>query len=184
MKQIAMALLALAGLLISACSSVYTQQPLGDEPVVLDASWAGTWLADEGAVTTNVVDGGKGLLQVAWLDSKPEGIEMESFTVAVRSRGDLVFANIRDDESEHGYHWLIIERKSSQLVLAWFPDAEVFNAAVAEKKLPGKVLYPDEEDRDDVVLGEMQQEHFDLITDPASGLMDWKSPIVMLRVSE
>lgn len=184
MKPHTVVTLALAWLALSACSAVYSPEPLGDKPMVLDSSWSGTWLADGDVVTTAVADAENGLLQAAWLETKPGGIEMETFQALIRTRGDLVIANVRDKDSEHGYHWMIINKQTDSHVLLWFPDAEQFRAAISEKKIPGKVLYPDDQQRDDVVLGKLEREHFELIDDPASGLLGWKNPSVMTRISD
>ena len=33
-------------------------------------------------------------------------------------------------------------------------------------------------------LGELEPEHLDRIIDPASGLVDWKDPLVLVRVAD
>ena len=183
MKKHALAILAVAALL-SGCSAVYSPEPMGDKAVELDASWSGTWLSDDATVNTKVLDAANGVLQFAWMEAKPDGIQMESYRVAILARGDTLFANIRDDEKGHGYHWFLVERKSDRLVLVWGPDAEQFSKAVTEKTLPGKLLAPDDPNSDDVLLGELEPEHIDRILDPTSGLLDWKDPLVLVRVAD
>lgn len=183
MKRYALAILAIAGLLFG-CSAVYAPQPMGDKAVKLDSSWAGTWLSDDGTVSTTVIDAANGLLQFAWLETKDKGIQMESYRVVIRARGDTMFANVRDEESEHGYHWFLVKKKSDRLALVWGPDAEQFARAIDEKALPGRRLHPDDPKRDDVLLGELEPEHIDRIIDPASGLLDWKDPLVLIRMAD
>lgn len=183
MKKHALAILAAAGLL-SACSAVYSPEPMGEKPLELDESWSGTWLSDDGTANTTILDSANGLLQLAWLEANSDGIEMESYRVAIFARGDTLFANVRDEEKGRGYHWFLVERKSDRLVLVWGPDAERFSKAVTEKTLPGKLLDPDDPNSDDVLLGELEPEHIDLIIDPTSGLLDWKDPLVLLRVAD
>ena len=95
-----------------------------------------------------------------------------------------VTTNVHDDQTKHGYHWFLVEKKSDRLVLVWGPDAEQFVTAISEEKLPGTVLKPDDPNSDDVVLGELEPEHLDRIIDPASGLVDWKDPLVLVRVAD
>lgn len=184
MKLRTIALIALAWLLLPGCSSVFSPEQLGDKPVVLDETWSGTWLAGDNVIITRVANGEEGLLQVAWLENKSDGIEMESFQVAVRARGDLVFGNVKDEETEHGYHWLVMDKKSNRAMLAWYPDADRFEKAITAELIPGKVLYPEDHRRDDVVLGDLEQKHYDLIGSPGSGLLDWKEPLVLIKISE
>ena len=183
MKHCARILIVVA-ILLTGCSAVYAPEPLGDRAVQLDSSWAGSWLSDDATVTTTVIDAEKGLLQFAWLEAKSGSIEMNSYRVALRSRGETIFANVHDDQTKHGYHWFLVEKKSDRLVLVWGPDAEQFVTAISEEKLPGTVLKPDDPDSDDVVLGELEPEHLDRIIDPASGLVDWKDPLVLVRVAD
>ena len=177
-------LLAAAWLILSACSSVYSPQPLGGEPLVLDSSWSGTWKVDDGVLTTAVVDKQKGLLQIASLEAKSGGIDIETFQAFVKTRGDTVIVNVKDKESEHGYHWFVVDKEAGRYALLWGPDAEAFKAAILAGKLPGQLLNPDDEDSDDVVLGELEQAHYEMIADPASGLIDWKDPAVLIRISD
>lgn len=176
--------LAATWLILSACSAVYAPQPVGDEPYVLDASWTGTWHADEGVFSTAVVNAEEGLLQIASIEPKSGGIDIETFQGFVRQRDGVVIFNVKDKESEHGYHWFIVDDDIERYALFWLPDPAAFKAAISAGTIPGTVLNPDDEKSDDVVLGELDAAHFERILDPASGLVDWKQPSVMIRVSD
>lgn len=165
----------LALLVLAGCESVYAPRPMGDAAVPLDESWSGTWLADGAAVTTVVRDAQNGRLQVAWIESGEDGLELEVLDGLVRSGAGLVFFSVKDDETEHGYQWVVVDH-SAERVRAWSPDPEAFVAAVERGEIPGKAF------EGSVVLGELTEEHLARIADPTSGLLDWRDPLVLLRV--
>jgi hypothetical protein len=176
--------LAVGALVLSACSAVYSPQPLGDQAYVLDSSWTGTWQTDDGVYSTAVVNEEQGLLQIASIEPKPGGIDIETFQGFVRSLDGLVIISIKDKETDHGYHWFVVNEGIEHYAVLWLPDPAAFKAAIIDGKLPGTVLNPDDEDSDDVVLGELTAAHFELISDPASGLIDWRKPSVLIRVAD
>lgn len=171
-------------LLLPACTSVYISEPLGDEPVVLDSSWEGTWLTDDGVVEASVLDGSQGLLQLAAIESGPEGLSLETFNVALKEKDGVVYANVRDDEAENIYYWAIVDRKSGGYIVVWYPEAKKFKALISEEKFPGRFQKPGDEHNDNVILGELKPEHLEMINDPASGLIDWKTPSVMIKMPD
>jgi hypothetical protein len=167
-------------LLLAACDGVFTPTPLGENPLSLDpVEWQGTWLASDMVVTTTVMDSDKGLLQVAWIERGVGGASLEIIEGSMRFSGDLIFANVRDDNENAGarYLWLMID-KSGNSFTVWSPNLGQFKQAIKSGKLPGK------ETEDGVVLGELSVEHLDLISNPASNLMDWKNPGVFVRVTD
>ena len=176
--------LALGCLVLSACSAVYSPQPLGDRPYVLDSSWTGTWHTDDGVYSTAVLNGEQGLLQIASIEPQAGGIDIEAFQGFVRSHDGLVLISIKDKETDHGYHWFVVKEDIEHYAVLWLPDPAAFKAAIIEGKLPGTVLNPDDEDSDDVVLGELDAAHFEMIANPASGLIDWRKPSVLIRVAD
>jgi hypothetical protein len=176
--------MAAACLALSACSAVYAPQPLGDQPYALDSSWTGTWQSDDGVFSTAVVNGEQGLLQIASIETKSGGIDIETFQGFVRSQNGLVIISIKDKETDHGYHWFVVKDDIEHYALLWLPDPAAFKTAIIEGKLPGTVLEPDDEDSDDVVLGNLAPVHFELIANPASGLIDWRKPFVLIRVAD
>ena len=175
MKRLCVFVAALALLVLGGCESVYAPRPMGDAAVSLDESWSGTWLVDGAAVTTLVRDAGNGRLQVAWVENGAEGLELEVLDGEVRSAAGLVFFSVRDRETEHGYQWLVVDQ-SPDRVRAWYPDPESFVAAVERGEIPGKAF------EGSVILGELTDEHLARIADPASGLLEWREPLVLLRV--
>lgn len=169
-------IIALSALLwLAGCESVYAPKPMGDEAVVLDDSWTGTWLAEGGALTSVVRDAASGSLQVAWIETGEQGVELEVLDGSVRRGAGLVFLSFRDKETEHGYQWLLLDH-APERVRAWYPKPEAFVAAVESGEIPGKAF------EGSVILGELTDAHLARIADPASGLLDWREPLVLIRV--
>ena len=173
-----------ACLLLPACTSVYVSSPLGEKPVVLDPGWEGSWLTDDGVVESSVMDGEQGLLQLAAIESGPEGLHLETVTVALKEKDGVLYANVSDDEVENLYHWAIVDRKSDGYIVAWYPEAKKFKSLIAEEKFPGRFQKPGDEHNHNVILGELKPEHLEMISDPASGLVDWKNPVVMIKMTD
>ena len=148
---------------------------MGDTPVRLDDGWSGTWLAEDGAMTTVVLDAEQGLLQAAWIERGAAGAELEAVTGTVRSGAGLVFFSVKDKETEHGYQWLVIDHEADR-VRAWFPDPEAFVAAVERGDIPGTAF------EGSVILGELTEDQLARIALPESGLLQWREPLVLLRV--
>ena len=132
-------------------------------------------LADGAAVTTRVRDAAQGRLQVAWIESGAEGPELEVLDGAVRSTAGLVFFSVEDRDTEHGYQWVVVDHSPNR-VRAWYPDPEAFVEAVERGEIPGKAF------EGSVILGELTEAHLARIADPASGLLDWREPLVLFRV--
>ena len=136
---------------------------------------AGTWLAEDGAMTTVVLDAEQGLLQAAWIERGAAGAELEAVTGTVRSGAGLVFFSVKDKGTEHGYQWLVIDHEADR-VRAWFPDPEAFVAAVERGDIPGTAF------EGSVILGELTEEQLARVALPESGLLQWREPLVLLRV--
>ena len=170
-----------AGLLLCACSEVYVSQPVGDEPLVLDDSWTGTWLSDGHIMHTVVVDAEKGLLQAAWIEPGENGFELQQYPVQVRQSGEYRFVSIPDEEDGQGYVWALVKKESSEILL-WSPDPGKFAALVRAGEFPGRMQEPENPDNDTVVLEKLEAEALELVVDPATGLLDWQDPLVMERL--
>ncbi|MEJ2384417.1 MAG: hypothetical protein P8Y54_08460 [Xanthomonadales bacterium] len=175
MKRLCVLITIFAVLVMAGCESVYAPRPMGEAAVPLDESWSGTWLADGAAVTTRVRDAAQGRLQVAWIESGAEGPELEVLDGAVRSTAGLVFFSVEDRDTEHGYQWVVVDHSPNR-VRAWYPDPEAFVEAVERGEIPGKAF------EGSVILGELTEAHLARIADPASGLLDWREPLVLFRV--
>jgi len=64
-------------------------------------------------------------------------------------------------------------------ILAWFPRPERFAQRVREGVLPGKV-----DEKGNVTLSELQEEHLQLITQEQKGvLFAWENPLVLFKLS-
>jgi len=187
--------LVIAGLVLSGCEVVYTEQPLGEEITVLDKeTWQGTWLNEDVVLMTTVLDAEKGLLQVAWLERGEEGAEAESFAGFVRHTGDWIFLNMEDledegegdpDSTSEGqtvepvapeFFWARVENTGKRAIL-WWPNVDQIRMAVNEGTLPG-VVKADK----NVRLAPLDETHLELINSPAANLLNWAQPDYFIRV--
>ncbi len=167
-------------LLLVGCDAVFTPAPLGNTVVQLEPEeWQGTWLAPDMVVITTVLDKDKGRLQAAWVERGKDGASLEVVESLIRTSGDMMFANIRDDNEngEPRYVWLSLDKDENHFTV-WSPNLEQFRLAIADGSLPGK------ETDDGVVLGELEPKHLEMIIDPATGLLNWKDPGVFVRVGD
>lgn len=164
---------------LSACSAVYSTAPVGDLAVQLSPEeWQGTWLGDEMVAVTTVLDAEKGLLQVAWIERRVEGAILETVQSTIRSSGDYLFANTRDNEAESPrYVWIRLDKTADKLT-TWVPQLETFQSMVSEGQIPGTLT------DDGVVLGELNQQQLEMINSPSSNLLDWQEPRVFIRISD
>lgn len=182
-------------LLLSGCESVFVEQPLGEQVVVLDeALWQGQWSNGEIVITTSIIDAEKGILQAAWIERGEHGAELEMATGYVRQTGDRIYLNLpnydKDEapgdssgetqlqDSKPEYHWarLVLDEHQASL---WWPNQDRFHAAVKAGTLPGTVR----EDQD-VLLGALSAEHLDLINSPQGNLLNWTEPMVFTRIAD
>lgn len=188
--------LCLLGLLgLSACESVFVEQPLGQEVVVLDeALWQGHWSNGEIVITTTVIDAEKGILQAAWIERGEHGAELEMATGYVRKTGERIYLNLPNYDSDESpaesanestlqaskpeYHWarLVLDEHQASM---WWPNQERFRDAVKAGTLPGSV----KEDQD-VLLGDLSAEQLDLINSPEANLLNWTEPMVFVRIAD
>jgi len=198
----------LAVLLLTGCEAVFTQQPMGDAVVKLDAAtWEGTWLGSEIVMVTTILDADQGLLEAAWVERAQEGARFESVRGTVRQTGDWLFLNMENQQfeedevakpSEGGadvnvaaepdmpaavtppaeYLWGRVTNDGQQ-VLFWWPDVEQIRQAVRDGRLPGTVR----EDKD-VLLETLDEARMELINTPGSNLLRWSEPIVLTRLAE
>jgi len=164
---------------ITGCGVVYTTQPIGEKPSLIEAkNWEGTWTNGEDFLTINVLDETNGLLQAAWIEHDQNQIKLESCKVHLLESGDWVFVSIQDKDNPKRYGWGRI-KKDGQQVVVWLPDSVKFKTLVKEGQLPGRI------ENDDVVLGDLTSEHLKLITSETEGvLFEWDKPIVFRRFSK
>ena len=164
-------------LLFSACNAVVSEQPMGEKPLAVTAKdWEGTWVNGEGAGIIKVVDPEKGLLQAAWIEGNSQ--DMESYQIFLRELGPWIVASVKI-EGRSGlvrYGWARVNREDGQIVV-WDPSVKSFKQLVEAGKLPGVI------EQDDVILGDLKPEHYDLLTSGSEGvLFDWDEPVVLLRI--
>ncbi len=180
MNSIYKLILAFGIIVLSGCDVVFTPEPLGDKAVQLKTEeWQGTWLAPEMVVITTVLDENKGLLQAAWIERGLSGVTMEVLEGRVRASGDIMFINSRDDnpDAEPRYLWGVVDKSKDHFTI-WAPALAQFKAMVTDGRLPG------EETDDGIMLGKLKPEQLEMITDPSTGLLDWKNPGVFTRIGD
>jgi len=176
---------------LTACDSVFVEQPLGDEVVVLDpVLWQGQWTTGEMVITTTVIDAEKGILQAAWLERREQGAEMEMATGYVRRSGTATYLNLPNYDSDSAteensgqdetlkYHWALLQQDVHRAIL-WWPDQSRFRDAVQAGTLPGVVRQ-----NDDVMLGALSAEQLQLISSPEANLLNWADPLVFVRIAD
>jgi len=176
---------------LTACDSVFVEQPLGDEVVVLDpALWQGQWTNGEMVITTTVIDADKGILQAAWLERGEQGAEMEMATGYVRRSGAATWLNLPNYDSDEAfeedpekdrtlkYHWALLQHDVHRAIL-WWPNQSRFRDAVQAGTLPGIVRQDD-----DVMLGALSAEQLQLISSPQANLLNWADPLVFVRIAD
>ena len=184
-------LLFLSILWLSACDSVFVQQPLGDEVMLLDQGlWQGQWSNGEMVIITTIIDAEKGILQAAWIERGEHGAQLEMATGYVRKSGDLIYLNLpnldrKETEvakspvtSAPEYNWarLVVDEHSATM---WWPNQNRFRDAVKAGTLPGII----KEDQD-VVLDELSSAHLQIINSPEANLLSWTEPLVFVRIAD
>ena len=162
----------------TACSTVYSPEPMGSAPLHLDESgmeWAGNWIDDQGdAYLVSVTDASEGILKVSWLEEDDDNVEMKVQRMHLRKSGDWSFISMGHGDPPKHYSWARIKTEKRQVIL-WIPDTTGFKALVEQGKLPGSV------DGDDVYLENLNAEHMELIMSGDHMLLDWETPFVFRR---
>lgn len=164
---------------ITGCGMVYTTQPIGENPYLIEKeTWEGTWTNGENFLTINVLDEKNGLFQIAWIEDDQNPIKLESCKVHLLESGDWVFGSIQDKDNPKRYIWGRIKKNERQIVV-WLPDPEKFKTLVGEGRLPGKI------GDNEVVLGNLTSKHLKLITSEMEGvLFEWDEPIIFRRLNQ
>lgn len=174
---------------LAACATVTSPVPLGTEPEALDAAvWEGTWRNDNGSLELTMTDAENGLARIAFEEDGARKI----LDLIVRRSGDWTIVNVTEEDFEESeglegesesdadsgpsYLWARVEMKDGA-ILVWDPDPAAFAELVGKGVLPGTVA------EDDVVLGTLSPEHYDIITSGSHGvLMKWDEPLVLYRM--
>jgi len=168
------------------CEAVYSKHPVGLEPVQISPEMAdkleGIWAYHgPGAVTVRVADAENGILEIAWVEPGMDGLELRSAEVHLREANGWTFASVTGEDAPEDlkHMWGRIEGKRDRMIIVWAPDVDKFKELVKEGELPGEV-----DEGGDVVLGELEDEHYDIITDEDSVVLDWEDPLVFIRVGD
>jgi len=127
-----------------------------------------------------VVDSEKGFLRFASIKKSDGTLELEEIEVFLRSSGDWIFLNMKDKDNPEisQYLWGRIANKGKQIIL-WLPDYEKFKALIEEGKFPGEIQ------DDNIVLGELDPKHYELITSESIGVpFHWDDPMVLNKITK
>ncbi len=173
------------------CSRVRSTAPMGTAPVALvPEEWDGTWHSPGtgGFISVKVRDAARGELEVASVGSEEhDKFVLQTLAVYVRQSGDWTFFSVaardlaKDDEDEdnEGYVWGRIKKEGNRVVL-WLPHFGRTASALAAGRLPGTKLSDS-----DILLGELREEHHQLIASQEKGvLLDWENPLVLIRMPQ
>jgi hypothetical protein len=155
---------------------------MGEKEVELTAEeWNGTWLTPEGGVfILAVTDSQQGLLDVTWIDEEKEEPVLGRGKAFVRESSGWLFLSIGEESEDHPapkkYLWVRLE-KNGDVLIVWEPDTKKFARLVNDGLLPGTM------DSGNVHLGELEMQHYELITSEQRGvLLKWDQPLVFQRV--
>ena len=164
---------------ITGCGYVYTTQPVGERPSLIETGdWEGTWINEDKFITITVLDETKGLLRLSWIEKDQGQLKLESSNLHLLESGDWIFASIPDKDNPKQYLWGRIKQDERQVVV-WVPDLEKFKDLVEEGKLPGRI------DNKNVMLGNLTSDHLKLITSETEDILfEWDEPIIFRRFSE
>jgi len=169
-------------LALSGCGAVYVKSPIGDAPLVLNASeWEGEWYSGDNAViSVKVIDRDQGVLQLSAVDYDVENRpKLVSETVHIRKWRDHLFASVptRCDDDMPAFFWARLERVAERVIF-WMPDRRKIKVLVETGKLPGMI-----EKDEDVVLGELKDGHYQILTSEKEGILyQWNDPGVLVRI--
>lgn len=169
-------------LTLSGCGAVYVKAPIGEAPLVLIASeWEGEWISgDEGVVSVKVLDREQGILQLSAVDYNSENKpKLVSETVHIRKWKQFLFAAVPTEGKGDVplFFWARLERVADRVVF-WLPDRRKIKVLVEAGKLPGLV-----EKNDDVVLGDLKESHYEILTSEKEGILyNWDDPGVLVRL--
>jgi hypothetical protein len=179
-------------LLLFGCSSVTSQHPVGLEPYpITGEEWDGTWLCDDALITIQVMDGAKGILQLAWIDKKSNSLQFESLTCQVSKGRKWFYANVLEESGKKAdgtYFWGKIAKDGRKIVI-WRPSVAAFREAVAAKRLQARVTTPDpaktDTYRDDSVhLLDSPETIIDLVEKSGSTYFEWEEPMILVKIGK
>jgi hypothetical protein len=171
----------------SGCNSVYSIKPMGKNPVPLSPKeWDGTWIAIfEGnnenifkPVTVKVIDENQGLLRAAAIAADNVDFGLQTTTIHIRESNDTLFASRLANPASDRYVWGLIFKEGGKILL-WVPAPKRFGELVKDGTLPGSVYSVGE--GEDVLLGEMSEQHMERIVHHIQDLFLPNFPFVYSR---
>jgi len=163
---------------LQGCANVLVDEPIGLGPSAVVASeWDGAWFNPGGTLTVKVVDADRGLIDIAFIEAKDDGLKMESHRLVLKEAGNWTFASMKADEAEDsGWLWGRIKKDDNQIIF-WLPKVDEFKQLITDGRLPGQIR------DDDVVLGKLLPAQLALITsDEAAGLYHWDEPMLLMKL--
>jgi hypothetical protein len=169
----------LAGALIFGCAAVSSVEPVGERPKEISQNeWGGTWINKSHSITIQVLDEQKGLLQVAWVEEKEDGLKFESYQVGIRESGEWIFGNVKEKEDAASHYWALMKKDAGQIIV-WTPDAAQFRKLVQTGVLRGKV------EKYDVILEKLTPDDLKVILSGDKGVcFEWENPAVFFRLGK
>jgi len=183
MKYLVKIMALLLALSLSGCAAVYVKTLPGDEPLVLGAStWEGEWIDGDGIVlSVKILDGQQGVLQLSGVDYDSENRpRLAVETVYLRKWKNFLFAGVPTqlEGDVPAFFWARLERTGDRVIF-WVPDHRKIKALVEMGKLPGLI-----EKDGDVVLGDLKECHYQILTSETEGVLyQWDNPSVLVRLT-
>jgi len=166
--------------MLQGCASVLVEAPIGldPNPIVAD-KWNGTWFNPGGTLTVEVADAQAGLIDIAWIEARDDGLKMESHRLVLKRAGDWIFCSMKAEDgnsSAEGWLWGRIKNDGKQIIF-WLPKVESFQQLVTDGKLPGHIK------DDNVILGTLEPAHLAILSSEQAGILyHWDEPMVLMRL--
>ncbi len=180
--------------IVTGCSSVTSQYPVGLEnyPLTADA-WNGTWFSDEAAITIQVTDAEKGIVQLAWIEKNLDKLKFESFTCRIMKGRKWLYGNVlpaADESKKAGEHyfWGKLKKEDNKIII-WHPSVAAFREAVATKRLQaiptdqGKTKEERFSD-DSIHIIDGPEVLIDLVESSDSTYFEWEEPTILIRMGK
>lgn len=126
---------------LGGCSVVYIHQPLSEKSETKDKSvFIGDWKAEDGVL--HLQFDSKEILHFATIEWKDDMFVMETGYAIVTEVGSDAYLSVKikeDDGYDEDYVIVKCERKNSDELVIYYPDKDIFEAAVKDKQLEGTI---------------------------------------------
>lgn len=178
--------------IVAGCSSVTSQYPVGLEnyPLTADA-WNGTWFSEEAAITIQVTDAEKGIVQLAWIEKNLDKLKFESFTCRIMQGRKWLYGNVlevadENKKAEEHYYWGKLKKEENKIII-WHPSVAAFREAFAAKRLQaipadqGKTKEERFSD-DSIHIVDRPEVLIDLVESSGSTYFEWEEPTILIRM--